>query len=148
MRCCGVWGNDVAHIRYSANVVTKIKDLKQPLIFTGFQDVNLTEEEPEVSQVERKAKVIGPCWVGQARNAGEPQEKGSLGGMGFRTILSLPAQTDEPLSLPLTDKSGLELGGEGGASDPRAFRRQEAWVPALTGSVIRGGSFSPSPGLT
>lgn len=77
--------------------------------------------------MERRTKVISPCWMGQARNAGEPQEKGSLGGMGLRTILSLPAQTDEPPTLPLADKGlGWSWGVKGAPQIPAPSSVQRA----------------------
>lgn len=87
----------------------------------------MTEEEPEVQEVERRPKVSSPSWTGQVRNAGEPQEKSSLGGIGLGTILPLLArkQVALPPFYSRQDSSspflGWSWGVKQGFSDPRAL---------------------------
>lgn len=74
----------------------------------------MTEEEPKFREVERRR------WWEKSGVAGEPQGKDCLGRMVLGMVLSLPAYTDDPASLPLPDKnlaliSGWSWGG-GGAS--------------------------------
>lgn len=112
----------------------------------------MTEEEPEAQEVERRPKVSSPSWTGQVRNAGEPQEKSSLGGIGLGTILPLLArnQVALPPFYSLTrfrlSSPGLELGSKAGLlrsqgppqyKEPRTGRK-EARVPVPTGAVTSG----------
>lgn len=104
--------------------------------------------------MEKRAKDTNPGWLGRVRNAGEPQEKGSLGRLGLRIILSPPAQ----LSLPPFHFQPRVSSRAGQFGEPLRHRgppqweepgtgRPEAWVPVLTGSVTSGREFLPSRGL-